>query len=63
LDGLISSQRIHPHLYVSAEVYGEVVITGAGLPGAMEVAKAEWIEVKPLQQSASLAAAQAQLSL
>jgi hypothetical protein len=29
----------------------------------MEVAKAEWIEVKPLQQSASLAAAQAQLSL
>jgi predicted nucleic acid-binding protein len=37
--------RLYPRLYISAEVHREVVIAGAGLPGASEVAKAEWIEV------------------
>ena len=41
--------RLFPHLYISREVHHEVVISGAGLPGASEVAKAEWIEVKQLQ--------------
>jgi len=35
-----------------------VVVSGAGLPGASEVAKAEWIEVKQLQNPAALLAAQ-----
>jgi hypothetical protein len=50
--------RIFPRLYISAEVHHEVVVSGAGLPGAMEVANAEWIEVKQLQNRAALLAAQ-----
>ncbi len=50
--------RIYPRLYISTEVHREVVIAGAGLPGASEVAKAEWIEVKPLQNPQELLAAQ-----
>jgi predicted nucleic acid-binding protein len=38
--------RIFPRIYVSAEVHHEVVVAGAGLPGASEVSKAEWIEVR-----------------
>lgn len=41
--------RLFPRVYISAEVQYEVVIAGAGLPGASEVSKAEWIEVKRLQ--------------
>jgi predicted nucleic acid-binding protein len=55
--------KIYSHLYISAEVYAEVVVAGTGLPGAVEVAKAEWIEVKPLQQFRNLAAAQARFGL
>lgn len=49
---------LFPLLYVSREVYHEVVVAGAGLPGASEVAGAEWIEVKQLQNQAALLAAQ-----
>jgi predicted nucleic acid-binding protein len=41
--------RLFPRLYISAAVHDEVVIAGAGLPGALEVSHAEWIEVKALQ--------------
>jgi len=34
--------RVFPRLYISAEVHYEVVVAGAGLPGASEVSKAEW---------------------
>lgn len=36
-------------IYISSEVHYEIVIAGAGLPGASEVASAEWIEVKLLR--------------
>ncbi len=39
------------------------VPSGAGLPGASEVAKAEWIEVKQLQNQADLFAAQEKYAL
>ena len=48
--------RLIPRLYISAEVQHEVVVSGAGLPGASEVAKAEWIEAKPLPNPAGLLA-------
>ncbi|MGI0134156.1 MAG: DUF3368 domain-containing protein, partial [Candidatus Micrarchaeaceae archaeon] len=38
--------RLFPRVYISPEVHYEVVIAGASLPGASEVSKAEWIEVK-----------------
>ncbi len=55
--------KLYSHLYISAEVHAEVVVTGAGLPRASQVAKSEWIEVKPLQNQASLLAAQGKFGL
>ena len=55
--------KLYPHIYVSAEVYAEVVVAGAGLPGASSVAKAAWIEVKPIQNPAELAAAESNFNI
>ncbi len=55
--------RLFPRLYISAEVHGEVVVAGVGLPGASEVANADWIEVKKLQNPANLPAAQEKYAL
>ena len=37
--------RLFPRLYISTEVHREVVVSGAGLPGASEVAKASTLWV------------------
>ncbi len=50
--------RFYPRVYISPEVHHEVVVAGAGLPGAAEVANAEWIELKPLRNPADLLVAQ-----
>ena len=55
--------RLFPRLYISTAVQHEVVVSGAGLPGASEVAKAEWIEVKQLQNQTELLAAQEKYAL
>jgi uncharacterized protein len=55
--------RLFPRVYISPEVHYEVVIAGAGLAGASEVSKAEWIEVKAVQNPAFLHAAQRQYGL
>ena len=55
--------RVYPRIYISPEVHREVVVVGAGLPGASEVAKATWIEVKPLQDRGALLAAQQRFPL
>ncbi len=49
---------LFPRLYISTEVHDEVVVAGAGLPGAAEVRSAKWIEVKQLQNRGALRAAQ-----
>ena len=49
-----SLNRLFPRVHVSPEVHHEVVIAGAGLPGALEVSKAEWIEVKAVQNQAGI---------
>jgi predicted nucleic acid-binding protein len=49
--------RLFPRLYISPEVHHEVVIAGTGLPGASEVSRAEWIEVKAVQNPAALSSA------
>ncbi|MGB7592757.1 MAG: DUF3368 domain-containing protein [Terriglobia bacterium] len=56
-------KRLFPRLYISMEVHYEVVVSGAGLPGASEVAKAEWIEVKQLKNQADLLVAQEKYAL
>jgi uncharacterized protein len=55
--------RLFPRLYISTEVHYEVVIAGSGLPGSSEVSKAEWIEVKALQNPAALRSAHGKYGL
>jgi predicted nucleic acid-binding protein len=55
--------RVFPRVYISPEVHYEVVIAGTGLPGASEVSKAEWIEVKAVQNPAALYSAQRKYGL
>ena len=56
-------KTLYPRLYISEEVYGEVVVVGAGMPGAAQVATADWIEVKALGNRAALAAAETKYRL
>jgi uncharacterized protein len=55
--------RIFTRIYISPDVYREVVVTGAKRPGASEVETAKWIEVKPLPDQAAVQAAQTKYSL
>ena len=43
--------KLYSRVYISSEVYKEVAVDGAGLPGATQVAQADWIEVSPVQDS------------
>ena len=56
-------RMLYSRVYISSEVYAEVVVRGVGLPGAAEVAKAAWIESKSLQSPAALLAAQGRFVL
>jgi hypothetical protein len=56
-------QKLHSTLCISTEVYSEVVVAGAGLPGAAQVATATWIEVKSIQDPAILVAAKKKTGL
>ncbi len=55
--------RLFVRLYISVEVHHEIAVAGAGLPGASEIAKAAWIEVKPLQSQTALASSQRKYAL
>lgn len=48
-------RELYGRIYISTEVHAEVAVAGAGLPGAFRTAQADWIEVKPVQDAASLA--------
>jgi uncharacterized protein len=48
---------------ISAEVYAEVAIFGAGLPGAEETSTSPWIQVRQINRPSDLAAAQELLGL
>src|SRR5262249_11943182 len=52
----ISSQTVRSGLY-STEVYTEVVIAGAGKPGATAVSKADWLHVWAVRDTNGLAKA------
>jgi hypothetical protein len=45
---------LYPQVHISEEVYNEVVVSGAGLSGASEVAKAQWIEVRRIPNQSEL---------
>ena len=48
-------RKLYDSIYISTEVYNEVVIAGAGLPGATAVSNADWIHVTPVRNSENLA--------
>jgi len=45
-----SLQRLFKKIYVTREVFQEVAVVGAGLPGSTEVRTATWIEMKEVKQ-------------
>jgi uncharacterized protein len=55
--------RLFAILYIPRSVHHEVVVRGAGLPGAAEVAESKWIQVKPLRNPATLVQAQNKYAL
>jgi uncharacterized protein len=54
---------LFPCIYITPEVHHEIVIAGVGLPGALEVSKAVWIEVKAVQDPVGLNSAQRKYGL
>ena len=44
-------------MHIPIEVYDEVVIAGAGMPGAATVSKADWLHVTPVQDAEGLSKA------
>jgi uncharacterized protein len=56
-------RSLFSRICISREVYHEVVVFGAGLPGSTEVAGSNWIEVRELANRAVLLAMQKQHSL
>ncbi len=46
--------RLFGHIYIPEEVYQEVVIAGAGKPGAAEVEAANWIETRHVTNQLAL---------
>jgi len=41
-------RKLYDAVHISREIHNEVVIAGAGMPGAEAVSKAEWIHVTPV---------------
>jgi uncharacterized protein len=48
--------ELYGRIHIPTEVYKEVVIDGVGLPGAAEISRSDWIDVRPAQTVADLAA-------
>ena len=48
---LDSLHKLYERVHIPTEVYDEVVIAGAGMPGAATVSKADWLHVTPVQDT------------
>lgn len=55
--------RLFNEIVVAPEVWDEVVVKGAGRPGAAEMQQASWIRITPLTNPAQLASWQTQYPL
>ncbi len=54
---LDSLHKLYETVHIPSEVYNEVVIAGAGMPGAASVANVDWLHVTPVQDAEGLAKA------
>ena len=57
IDCLELLPRLYRRIAISTEVYAEIVVGGAGLPGAKEIADARWIEVHSVSDTVAMAEA------
>jgi predicted nucleic acid-binding protein len=55
--------QLYGQLTISAEVFREVVVSGAGLPGAAETSGSPWITVKRINRANDLTDAQGRFGL
>jgi predicted nucleic acid-binding protein len=46
--------ELYENIVIPTEVYNEVVIAGAGLPGASQVARSDWIQVEAVRNTVAL---------
>ena len=56
-------RKLYDALYISTEVYNEVVVAGAGMPGEAAVSTADWIHVTPVTNAEDLANTTAKIGL
>lgn len=56
-------QKLFERIFISRDVFHEVVVAGAGLPGASELRSATWIEVVETKQLDSVNALQTKSNL
>lgn len=54
IDCLELLRKLYGRVLISTEVFDEVTVAGAGLPGARQVAGATWIEVTSVTDTAAL---------
>jgi predicted nucleic acid-binding protein len=56
-------QQLYGSVTISAEVYAEVVVSGARLPGSSETSSSPWIQVKQVKRPDDITAAQERFGL
>lgn len=56
-------QKLYGSLTISVEVYAEVVVSGAGLPGSSEVLGSSWVQVRQVKRPDEITAAQERFGL
>jgi uncharacterized protein len=55
IDCLHLLRKLYGQIHISAEVYREIAVVGAGLLGSERTARADWIEATPIRGSGLLA--------
>jgi predicted nucleic acid-binding protein len=56
-------RQLYGNITISAEVYAEVVLAGARLPGSSETSRSSWIQVRKVQRPSDVTAAQQRFGL
>ena len=54
IDCLELLPKLYGRVLIPTEVYSEVMVAGAGLPGASQIARASWIEIAAVNDSAAV---------
>ena len=56
-------RKLFSELFISSEVYDEVVIAGVGLAGALETSQSSWIQVRRIRNDIDMFASQKRFGL